>query len=46
MAFEEDLSAALDKACKMDSDSDAVHHRIPSLFLFRGSSSNVQLSSV
>ena len=25
MAFEEDLGAALDKACKLDSDSDAVH---------------------
>lgn len=25
MAFEEDLGAALDKACELDSDSDAVH---------------------
>ena len=25
MAFEEDLGSALDKACELDSDSDAVH---------------------
>lgn len=25
MAFEEDLGAALDKACELDSDSNAVH---------------------